>query len=321
MVFFGEGDLDVLLLANGHTHHLLLKTGNELAAANGKGLALGGAAVKLDPIYAAGIVQVYRIAVFHRPVHIHHPGHAFLQLGNGSVHLVVRNIIRTLLYFYTLVRAQLHLGLYRHHQAEYQWGFPFRKGLDGHVGPVHRLYALFRNGSLVSLGIHDIEGVVKKRQGAVHILDHLPGGFALTEAGHVKPFARLLIGLLGRRFELFRRYLDGQLDFAAFELFHSCHFNLRTLRVFFLYWATPKPGPSYSPLAKAGIRPNYMVYRHTKYRLSQPAAFCNAIFHANLCFSVNFSRRLLGRLPRFSRLPKGPGRPAGRYCLFPWEGV
>ncbi|MPM69304.1 hypothetical protein SDC9_116249 [bioreactor metagenome] len=233
MVLLREGDFDILLLANFHTHHLCLEAGDKAATTDNKGLALCGAALELNAVHTAGIIQIHGVAVLHGTLHIHHTRYAFAQLFNSGGHVLVRNIIRTLFYFYTLVLAQLHLGLNCHLDAKNQGILAFRQAFDGDVRPVNRLNAVLLNGALVSIGVENIKGIIEKRQGTIHVLNHLAGRLAFTEAGHIIFLARSVISLLARFFELCRRYLDGQLNFAALELFHSRHVYLRTLRFSF----------------------------------------------------------------------------------------
>ena len=225
MILLGEGNVDVLLLADSHANHLIFKAVYEGVAADLEGCALSGAAFELDAGYAAGVVKVYGVAVLNGTLNINHACKLFALALHSEVHLVIRNIILALFYFYTLVLAQLYLGTHRNFCGKYQI-IAIQGQLNyGNVGAVDNFQLVLLNSRLIYLGINHVKGIVKECQRTVGVLDHLTGSLALAESGHVELLAAGAVCLLDRLFELVCRYLDGKLNLAALELFQSCHYK------------------------------------------------------------------------------------------------
>ena len=109
MVVFGEGDVDVLLLAGAHADHLLLKAGNEGMRAQLQVIVLALAAVEGNAVQGAQEVDVGGVAVLGGAVHglgsshiLSHPVQFRLDLSLGDFRL-------GLLHFQVLVLAQSDL--------------------------------------------------------------------------------------------------------------------------------------------------------------------------------------------------------------------
>ena len=63
VVFGGEGDVDILFLADVHADELLFKARDKGLGADDELLAFGRAAVEFHAVYRAGVIQVHFIAI------------------------------------------------------------------------------------------------------------------------------------------------------------------------------------------------------------------------------------------------------------------
>ena len=223
VIFFGELYLNIPLLARIHTYHLFFKAVDEGVGAYLKSLALSGAALELDAGYAALIVEVYGIAVLNGALNIYHARDLFALALDLRSHVVIRNIILALFYFYTLILTQLDLGAHgnlcgKHQILAVQWQVNY-----GNVRPVDHFYVVLLYGCLIYLGVDDIERIIKEGQRAIGVFDHLARSMSLAEAGDVELLAVGMISLLNGLLKLRRRYLDSDFHLAVFQLFQSCH--------------------------------------------------------------------------------------------------
>ena len=219
MILLGELNAQVALLADVHAHHLLFKAGDEHARADRQGLTLRGAALKGDAIHAAGVVQVYDIAVFNGAVgHILGGARALHIVLDAGVHGLVGHFFHVLFNGYALVFAQRHVGLYEYLQGILQ----LLTGADLlhiYLGTIHNLKVFSLDGLFVG-GLGDkLEGVVIEHPFAVHILNQLAGGLALAEAGDGDRAAALQIGLFDGRVKGLSALHKRELHFIARDFF------------------------------------------------------------------------------------------------------
>ena len=110
VVFIGELNVKILLLANIHAYHLLFKAGYEHAAADGQLLMLCRAAVELNAVHCAAVIKLNFVAVFNGALNVYHAGDLLALALDLGVHHFIRNIILLLCHFYTLILAQSDLG-------------------------------------------------------------------------------------------------------------------------------------------------------------------------------------------------------------------
>ena len=197
LVGIGEGDVQVLFFADGHADHLILKTGDEGAAADDQGLVFGGAALKGDAVHGAGIVQVDGVAVLHGAVrHVLHGG-GFVHVALDALVNVLRgDLVQILDGLEALVFAQLHVRLHIHQDGEFQ------VLADAHLvhlvdlGTVHHGQVVFFHRLLIHVRENDVQSVFIKNAVPVHLFDDLAGSVALAEAGHLDAAAHFEICLL-----------------------------------------------------------------------------------------------------------------------------
>ena len=184
MVVFGEGDVDVLLLAGAHADYLLLKAGNEGMRAQLQVIVLALAAVEGNAVQGAQEVDVGGVAVLGGAVHglgsshiLSHPVQFRLDLSLGDFRL-------GLLHFQVLVLAQSDLRVQLGGQGQ---GHGLALVVDLHIGQagtadgLQVLLAL--HGEVIDLGEDLFQAIFIENMSAVHGLDHLPGRLALPEAG------------------------------------------------------------------------------------------------------------------------------------------
>ena len=136
-------------------------------------------AVKGLTVHKALEVDVDRVALLGLPVHIHHPGGP-LDVG---LHLLINVFLGDFLHILgggqALIFAQLDLG------ADSHRGFECKAILIGlqqlHIGISHGIQLLLLHSLIKEVGIGQIHRLLIEDLGAVHGLDHLPGGLALPE--------------------------------------------------------------------------------------------------------------------------------------------
>ena len=218
VILLGEGDVQILLLADLHADHLILEAGDEGVAADDQGLILSGAALKGHAVHRAGIVQLHGVTGGHSAIlHVHGTGGLLLILLDAGVHHVIGDNLLLHLDLQALVLAQLHVGAHEHLAGELQI-LALADLLHVHLGTVHGLEALRLDGRGIHLGEDDVQSVVIEHAFAVHGLDQLAGGLALAEAGDVDTAAHLQICLIHGLVELLGRHDDGQLGLVAGKL-------------------------------------------------------------------------------------------------------
>ena len=197
---------------------LILKAGDEIAAAQGQVVVLGLAALKGDAVGKALEVDVHDVAVLGGAVAGQLTGVALLHPLELGVHRRLLHSMDRFLDGQTVVSAQLDLRL--DGDLDGQGGaLLVAGGIHRHLGAAHRLDAGLLDGSLELLGEEVVDGVIGKDVGAVHPLDQVAGGLALAEA---LDGVLLALGLKDlQHLGLIGLGVDGKLQFshALFELF------------------------------------------------------------------------------------------------------
>ena len=222
VVILGEGDVDVLLLAGGHAHHLLLKAGDELAGAQLQVKVLALAALEGHAIVEALEVDVGGVAHLSGPVNglsggnvLSHP----IQLG---LNLLVGDGSLGLLYLKALVLAQgdLRIDLGGQGQGDGAVVLDLHIGQAGTADGLEAL--LLGNGKVINLGENLLQAVFVENVSAVQSLDHLPGSLALPEAGNQNLLAGLQISLVdaGLHQILVDFHHDGGLVAVSFNVLY-----------------------------------------------------------------------------------------------------
>ncbi len=222
VVVLGEGDVDVLLLADAHAGDLILKAGNKLAGTDLQIKAVALAAVEGHAVQEALEVDVGNVALGNSPVlHGHHAAVAVGHLLDPALHVLISDGDLGLGGLDTLVLAQSDLGVHRHGGLEGETLLAHAQQL--HLGIAHHLQLLLLDGGGIGVGQGLVHGLFVEDAGAVHVLDHLAGGFAGAEARHPDAPALLPVGLLNGSLELPGAYLHGESDHALFQFFTAFH--------------------------------------------------------------------------------------------------
>ena len=212
VVVLGEAEIEVLLLAGRSADKLLLKAGDEAVAAEPQLVALGGAALKGHAVLLAFVVDDHRVAFRGGTLHGDDAGNLFGLLVQLGLDLFVGDGDGGLGGLQALVLAQLDLGIELYLDGQLQ-GLVLADVHIGNRGLTHGLPALVGDGFLVHVGEDLFHRVAVKYSRAVEVLDHLPGGLALAEAGNGDVLAVLQVGLGNAGLEdfLLDLDLDGQL--------------------------------------------------------------------------------------------------------------
>ena len=210
-------------LADLHAHQLILKAGDEAAAAHLKGVVLGLAAVKGDAVHKALKVQGDGIAVLHGPLHVLETGGALAGVLNLLLYGFLGNGGLVVLGLQALIVAQSDLRV--HIALEGDGGnalVAHRKIDDG--GSAHHLKLALLRALLERVRGQQLNRVVMEHVLAVHSFDDHAGSLALAEAGHIDLALGLLVafrdGLLkGLRVNLHLEY--GGAVLFLFDVFHD----------------------------------------------------------------------------------------------------
>ena len=91
LILLGEGDVDVKLLASGVADDLILKAGDEAAAAQGQAVVLSLAALESDTVHKALEVDIHDIAVLSSAITGQLTGIALLHTLQLGVHSLIGN--------------------------------------------------------------------------------------------------------------------------------------------------------------------------------------------------------------------------------------
>ena len=190
VIVFGEGDVDVLLLAGRHAHQLLLKAGDEGTAAQLQVVVLALAALKGNAVIEALEVDIHGVAHLSGTVRGLGGGYILRHSVQLRLHLCIRHDRLSLFHFQALVLAQRDLGVHVGHQCQGNHVLV----INVHVlqrGTADRLEVLTGNGKIINLGEDLFQTVFIENMSAVHALDHLPGSLALPETGDHDALASL----------------------------------------------------------------------------------------------------------------------------------
>ena len=216
-----EGDVQILLLADGHADHLLFKARDEGVAADLEGLVLGGAAGELHAVHAAGVIEVHGVAFGNRAVVNGDLGGLLVALLlDLGVHLVLGHEGVLALDLNALVLAQGHVRLDEHFAGELQV-LAGADLLDIDLRTIDDLELVLVDGRAVHLVEDQLERLVIEDAFAVHVLDHLARGVSLAEAGDRDLAAHLDVCLAHRLVELGRVDVKGKFHLIAGNLFNS----------------------------------------------------------------------------------------------------
>ena len=219
VVVLGEGDVDVLLLAGAHADHLLLKAGDKLSGAKLQVEVLALAALEGNAIVEALEVDVGGVAHLGGTLHGLRGGHILGHTVQFGLHLLVGNSGLSLLHLQALVLAQRNLGVDFSGQGQGHAAVLANLHI-GQAGTADGLQALLlRNGKVINLGENLFQTVFVENVSAVHGLDHLPGGLALTEAGNHDLLTSLEVGFVdtGLHQILVDLHNDGSLIAVSFD--------------------------------------------------------------------------------------------------------
>ena len=215
-IVLGEGDVQILLIAHAQANELILKAGHEGAGADLQ--AVIGALAALEGLAIVKALEVDDSSIAHGDGTLHaHQTSGTLDIGLQLILDVgIGDLVKGLGSLQALILAQLHLGAHGDQSSKGQAVLAHLH--DVHDRVAHILQALLLHSSLIGAGVHIVDGVFIKHAGAVHALDDLPGGLALTEAGDADAVAVLQISLLNGSLKLAGLHLDGQLHCALFFL-------------------------------------------------------------------------------------------------------
>ena len=233
MIVLGEGEVDGLLVPSLHVHQLLLEAGDEGVGAQGQLIALGSAAVKGHAVLGALVVDDHAVPHGGSPLHR-------LQTG-GAVHVLLKLTVHGFLGDggQDLVGLQAFILLQGDHGTNGHSSLHGKALLahfgDFHLGRGHGIQTLLLNGLGAGLGIEFFNGVFIEHPGAVHALDHLTGGLALTEPGDRDAGTVLAVGLLQAGLKFLLTHFDGQLDLVFLFVFD----NALDIHVLFSSCETP----------------------------------------------------------------------------------
>ena len=226
LIIFGEGNVDVLFLADRHTHDLIFKPGNELTAAERKIEALRFAAVELHAVHRAHEIDICDIAVLRRSVRNRHLACVSIEQSiELRLDLLVLNSIRVLLDFHTLIRGNFYLRIYGNDRRKHD--LLVLELIHGNLGLADEgiLFGFLFDRLIVALGKKDIQAVLVKYALAVNVLDNVLGRLALTEAVHREFISRFHVRLRERVLPFLTVELEGDLDGAFFRRFGSVFHN------------------------------------------------------------------------------------------------
>ena len=229
LILGGEGNIHVELFASGVAHDLILKAGDEAAAAQSQAVVLSLAALESHAIDEALEVDISDVAVLSSALTGQLTGIALLHTLQLSFNSLVRNSMDSLFNCQTIVAANLDFRLDSDLDGQGDTvGLISRVNSD--LRTADRLNASFLDSSLESLGEQLIDGIIGKDISAVHLLDQSAGSLALTEAGNSVLLAFLLENIGNSLLESL--CVDGELQFchALLELF-----TLDEIHLFFLH--------------------------------------------------------------------------------------
>ena len=182
------------LIAGGQAHQSLFKAGDEGVRAQLQAVAFGLAALKGHAVVEALEVQDHGVAFLGGALHGLDAAVALGHAVDFGLDLFIGHIDFGLGNLQALVIAQGHfgveIGLHREDNAAILAVFQV-----GDVGRADGLDLLGHDGLFIDLGENLVDSVFIEHLGAVHTLDHLPGGLALAEAGDKDIFAALVVGL------------------------------------------------------------------------------------------------------------------------------
>ena len=184
-VILGEGDVDILLLADLHADDLLLKAGNKGTGTELKGVALGLAAVKTLAVEEA--VKVDLRSVAHLSLAVVHADLAGIALANAFqlfVHVLVADGDDGLDSLKALVLAERHLGI-KIHTEGISGSAVVGHFHVGDAGSTDNAELVFGHAELIGLGGKLVQRVLIKDLGAVHAFNDLTRSLTLAEAGDI----------------------------------------------------------------------------------------------------------------------------------------
>ena len=229
LILGGEGDVHVELFASGVAHDLILKAGDEAAAAQSQAVVLSLAALECDAVHKALEVDISDIAILSSTLTGQLTGVALLHTLQLCLNSLVRDSMDSLFHRQTVVAADLDFGLDSDLDGQGDTvGLVSRVNSD--LRTADRLHVCFLDSSLESLGEQLVDGVVGKDVGTVHLLDQLAGSLALAEAGNSVLLAFLLENIGSGLLKSL--CIDGELQLchALLELF-----TLDEIHLFFLH--------------------------------------------------------------------------------------
>ena len=217
-IILGEGDIDVLLLAGGSAHQLILEAGDEGTGTQLQGILLGLAALESDAVLEALKVDDNGVAILGRTLHGDLTGSA----GDQGLHLVV-NVLGS--------DGHLSLGglnalvLAQHGHRTQTDGSLEGKAILAQLlhidrGITHHVQTGLLDGLGQHNGIQVVDGILIEHVSAIHLLHQLAGGVALAEARQRDHTFILAINLFDSSVELLSAHLDGQNSSVLFFLFH-----------------------------------------------------------------------------------------------------
>ena len=221
MVVLGEGDIQVLLLADLHADDLVLKAGDKLAGADLQVKVVALAAVEGHAVHEALEVDVGHVALLNLALHADHAAVAVRHLLQAGVDIGSQDLHLRLGGLDPLVLAQGHLGVHGHGGLEGEALLAHLQQL--HLGIAHHLQLLLLDGGAVGVGQGGVDGLLVEDGLAVHALDHLAGRLAGTEAGHADAAALLSVSLLNGSLKIGGAHLHSQRDHALFQCFTAFH--------------------------------------------------------------------------------------------------
>ena len=228
MILFGEGDVQVLLFADGHANHLLFKARDERAAADFQGLTLRRAALERNAVDSARVVEVHSVGVIHAAVgHVDGTRALLLILADARLNFVLGDdFLRLHFNRQVLVFAQRHVRTHENFRGELQF-LARADFLHIHLRTIHNVDVVFLDGFGIQRRENRVQRVVVEHAFAIHTLDDRAGRLALAEAGDVNLAAILEISLIQGLVEIFSGDNKGQLHLVAGNLFKTgAHRNL-----------------------------------------------------------------------------------------------
>ena len=190
-------------------------------------LVLGGAALKLNAVHTAGIIQLGVVAVLQGAVgNFNAAGNALALALNAVVHILGGDIANLFGDFNALVIAQLYLGHYENLAGKFQVLAGFHHINAGQGRGADGVKIIFPDGGHISVGEDNIQRVFIEDGRAVHFFDQLAGRLTLAEAGHGNLATQLEISLLDGLLEIISGHLESDLYFVTGQffdrMFHVC---------------------------------------------------------------------------------------------------